>query len=58
MSNYNFTNGKKETKTYKEISNVAQGCYGKDEMIQRFQTDDITKHENEQYNTRFEELKS
>lgn len=58
MTTYNFTNGKKETKIYKEISNVSQGCYGKDEMIQIFQTDDITKHENEQYNTRYEEVKS
>lgn len=55
MRTYNFTNGKKETKTYKEISNVLQGCYGKDEMVQRFQTDDITNHQNEQYDTRFDE---
>jgi len=58
MRTYTFTNGKKETKTYKEISNVSQGCYEKDEMVQRFQTDNITKHQNEQYNTRFEEVKS
>lgn len=54
MTTYKFNN-KKEVKTYKEISNVAQGIYGANETIRRFQTDDITKHENEQYDTRFEE---
>lgn len=57
MTTYKF-NSKKEVKTYKEISNVAQGVYGANEMIRNFQTDDITKHENDRYNTRFEEVKN
>jgi hypothetical protein len=57
MTTYNFTNGKKETKTYKEISNKQQGCYGKNEMIRMFKTDNIKTHENEMYDTRFEEVK-
>lgn len=57
MTTYKFNN-KKEVKTYREISNVAQGIYGANETIRRFQTDDITKHENEKYNTRFEEVKN
>jgi hypothetical protein len=57
MTTYNFTNGKKETKTYKEISNKQQGCYGKNEMIRMFKADNIKTHENEMYDTRFEEVK-
>lgn len=56
MTTYKFSNSKKEIKTYKEISNISQGCYGLNEVIRRFQTDNIEKHLNEQYNTRFEEV--
>ena len=52
MKTYNFTNGKKQTLTYKEISNTKQGCYSKDEVIRVFKTDKI--FENNQYDTRFE----
>lgn len=31
MKTYNFTNGKKEVKTYKEVSNKNQGVYGNNE---------------------------
>ena len=58
MTTYNFTNGKKETKTYKEISIKSQGCYGENEMIRIFKTDNIDTHENEYYQTRFEEVKN
>ncbi len=58
MKTYNFTDGKKETKTYKEISNKQQGCYGENEMIRMFKTDNIDTHENEMYDTRFEEVKN
>ena len=58
MRTYNFTDGKKETKTYKEISNKQQGCYGENEMVRLFKTDNIDTHENEMYDTRFEEVKS
>ena len=56
MKTYNFTDGKKETKVYKEISNMAQGVYGKNEMIRRFATDKLI--ENEIHNTRFEEVEA
>lgn len=57
MKAYNFTNGKKEIKIFKEISNKKQGCYGENEMIRIFKTDKIAVHQNEQYDTRFEEVK-
>jgi hypothetical protein len=56
MTTYKF-HTKKEVKTYKEISNIAQGIYGANEMIRKFQTDEITKHENQNYDTRFEEVR-
>lgn len=58
MKTYNFTDGKKETKTYKEIYNKNQGCYVENEMIRMFKTDNIETHENEMYDTRFEEVKN
>ena len=54
MTTYNFTNGKKQTVTYKEISNKDQHCYSKEELIRTFKTDNIEKHENEKLDTRFE----
>ena len=57
MKTYNFTNGKKETKTYREISNIDQGCYRKDEVLITVLIDDIEILKNEQYDTRFEEVK-
>ena len=57
MTNYNFTNGKQETKTYKEISNVAQGVYSANEVLRTVSTDDIESITNDQYDTRFEEVK-
>jgi hypothetical protein len=57
MRTYNWTNGKKETKKYKEISNIAQGVYAKDEVMQVFITDDISKHKSEWYDSRIEEVK-
>jgi len=54
MTTYNFTNGKKETLKYKEVSNKAQGCYSKNELIRTFLTDNIEKHENSSLDTRFE----
>jgi len=56
MKTFNFTNGKKEVKTYKEISNDVQGIYGKNEIIRVLKTDNIKELENEQYRTRFEEI--
>jgi hypothetical protein len=53
-----FTNGKKQVKTYKEISNKNQGCYSKDEMIRKVLTDKIDELKNEQYDTRFEEVEN
>jgi hypothetical protein len=57
MKTYTFTNGKKEVKTYKEISNKDQGCYKKDELIRLFKTDSIEEHDSTYYETRFEEVK-
>jgi hypothetical protein len=57
MTTINFTNGKKETKNYKEVSNTNQGVYGKDEIIRTVSTDNVNELTNEQYNTRFEEIK-
>lgn len=54
MKAYNFTNGKKETLEYKELSNKAQHCYSKNELIRTFLTDNIDKHENSSLDTRFE----
>jgi len=54
MKEYNFTNGKKETLKYKEVSNKAQHCYSKNELIRTFFTDNIDKHENSNLDTRFE----
>jgi hypothetical protein len=51
---YNFTNGKKQTLKYKEISNKKQGCYYENEIIRTFLTDNIDKHENSSLDTRFE----
>lgn len=55
MRTYTFTNGKKEMKSYEEISNIAQGVYSKNEMMRRLRTDQL--QENENYDTRFEEIK-
>lgn len=57
MKAYNFTSGKREVKTFKEISNKKQGCYRENEVIRVLKTDKITVHQNEQYDTRFEEVK-
>ena len=54
MRAFNFTNGKKQTLKYKEVSNKEQHCYSKDELIRTFLTDNIDKHENENLDTRFE----
>ena len=56
MKTTTFTNGKKEIKTYAEISNKAQGVYSENEIIRKFKTDML--FENEQYDTRFEEVKN
>jgi len=56
MITYNFTEGKTETKTYKEISNKNQSWMGKDEIVRIFKTDHIKKHNNEQFDTRYEEI--
>ena len=57
MRVYNWTNGKKEVRTFKEISNKAQGIFSANETIQMFKTDNISKHQSEIYDTRFEEVK-
>ena len=57
MRTYNWTKGKKEIKKYKEISNISQGVYGKDEVMQVFSTDDVSKHKSEWYDSRIEEVK-
>jgi hypothetical protein len=57
MRTYNWTKGKKEIKKYKEISNISQGVYGKDEVMQVFSTDDASKHKSEWYDSRIEEVK-
>jgi len=54
MKTFNFTNGKKETLKYKEVSNKEQHCYSKNELIRTFLTDNIDKHENSNLDTRFE----
>ena len=54
MTTYNFTNGKKETLTYREISNKNQNYYSGNEVIRTFKTDNIDKHENTNLYTRFE----
>lgn len=55
MNTYNFTDGKKELKLYKEISNIDQGVYGKNEVIRTFRTDELNDiHKSDQYSTRFE----
>ncbi|MCP4109885.1 MAG: hypothetical protein GY749_30925 [Desulfobacteraceae bacterium] len=56
MKTYNFTDGKKEIKTYREVSNIEQGYLSKDETLRTFKTDIL--FENEQYDTRFEEVKN
>lgn len=56
MTTYNFTNGKKEVKTYREVSNKEQGCYSDNETLRTFNADKL--FENEQYETRFEEVKN
>jgi len=56
MNTFIFTNGKKEVKTYREISNKNQGVYSKDEVIIKFATDKIEIMKNDQYDTRFEEV--
>ena len=53
-----FTNGKIEAKVYREISNRNQGCYSEGEMIRMVVTDKIDELKNEQYDTRFEEVKN
>ncbi len=57
MKTYNFTNGKKETKTYKEISNINQGCYSENEILRTVSADDIEILKSDYYDTRFEEIK-
>ncbi len=56
MTTYNFTNGKKEIKTYREISNKEQGYLSKGEVIRVFRTDKLFS--NEWFDTRFEEIES
>lgn len=51
-----FTNGKKEVKTYREISNKNQGCYSINEILRIIKTDKIESLKNYQYDTRFEEV--
>jgi hypothetical protein len=58
MKTYNFTNGKKEVKTYKEVSNKEQGVYGNNETIRFVKTDDIEQLKNEVYETRLEEIEN
>ena len=58
METINFTNGKKVTKTYKEISNKIQGVYSNNEVLRFVATDIIDNIKNEQYDTRFEEVKA
>ena len=56
MTTYKFTNGTKEVKTYKEISNKNQGCYSENETLRTFKSNKL--FDNEQYDTRFEEIKN
>lgn len=51
-----LTNGKKQVKTYREISNKNQGCYIMNETLRVIKTDKIESIKNEQYDTRFEEV--
>ena len=57
MKTLKFTDGNKEMKTYIEISNKEQGCYGNNEILRKVRTDDLEMIENSQYDTRFEEVK-
>jgi hypothetical protein len=57
MNTYNFTNGKKEIKSYREISNKKQHIFSENEVIQVFKTDNINKMKNKNWDTRFEEIK-
>lgn len=57
MKTFTFTNGKKEVKNYKEVSNKNQGCYKENEVLRMVATDDTKSLINEQYDTRFEEVK-
>ena len=54
MRSFNFTNGKKETLKVREISNRSQSIYSENELIRVFFTDNLSKHENENLDTRLE----
>jgi hypothetical protein len=57
MKTYTFTNGKKEVKTYNEVSNKKQGCYNENEVLRTVKTDNVNELKNTTYDTRFEEVK-
>jgi len=57
MKTFTFTNGKKEVKTYREVSNKFQGCYAENEVLRTVKTDKVTELTNTNYDTRFEEIK-
>jgi hypothetical protein len=51
-----LTNGKKEVKKYKEISNKNQGCYSKGELVRMVESNNVNELKNNYYDTRFEEV--